>query len=324
MTARPALFAFALFAATVAAQQPDFIPEDFVDPAAHAEPLFISRLIAGAGRGIIDGHRSLGQDAAFLHIANSFYWRSFQFNYERTEISGEDESDPGRVQVCFCEEGPVYFPTPPARDATPAPPLPGSRDALRAAWYRTASRGEGRLPVTLRSRLSWSRQAIGTELISISSGEPVGRLRGSEQSFSIDADTHVRIVNYDAFGRLQFGRTVRSGTTGDRSQNELTYTARFPAVTLRRVLLQPTFTIGGVSDRGGPAINVVSPAFEAFWHDDATRANFHLVWRPHSTRSGRDGWETTHQIAFFVDRALLVKFFGSRKRSDSSSRIATD
>ena len=54
---------------------------------------------------------------------------------------------------------------------------------------------------------------------------------------------------------------------------------------------------------------VVNPAFEAFWHHWGTRANLHLVWSPQTTRSGAEGWETHHQIALFVDRALFVKIF---------------
>jgi hypothetical protein len=53
----------------------------------------------------------------------------------------------------------------------------------------------------------------------------------------------------------------------------------------------------------------VSPAFEAFWHEHTTDVNVHLVWNPQSTRSGAEGWTTTHQIALFVDRALYVKLF---------------
>ena len=53
-------------------------------------------------------------------------------------------------------------------------------------------------------------------------------------------------------------------------------------------------------------LNVVNPAFEAFWHDPVTRANLHLVWSPLSTRSGAGGWETHHQIALFADRGIVI------------------
>ena len=299
-------------ASAAAAQQPSFVPDDFVDPeqiGPHA--FFVSRLVAGVARDLIDEQRPLHQDTSFLHVANSFYWKRFQFDYERTEIAGERESDPGEVQVCFCDNRPVYYPAPPAANATPAAPLPGAKDTLQAAWYQTASRGEGRLPVTLRYRLSWSRQAIETRVVSFATGEQLARFRGNEQSIHLDADTHVRIAGRDVFGSLRFGRTTRSGTVDDRAQSELTYTARFPAAVLRRVLVRPTITVGGVSNRGGTAVNVVSPAFEAFWHDDTTRANLHLVWRPHTTRSGA-GWTTTNEIVFFADRALFVKLFRGR------------
>jgi hypothetical protein len=152
--------------------------------------------------------------------------------------------------------------------------------------------------------LSWSRQPIKTILRDFSGNET--RLSGSEQSFGVHADTHLRLRGRDAFGELHFGRTKRSGTIRDRSQNELAYTSRFPAIPVRRVLFRPTLTVGGVSGRGATGLNVVNPAVEAFWHDTTTRMNFHLVYSPQATRSGAEGWRTTHQIAFFIDRALLM------------------
>jgi hypothetical protein len=65
-----------------------------------------------------------------------------------------------------------------------------------------------------------------------------------------------------------------------------------------------------VSERGGTAINVVHPAFEGFWRHAGSGVAFHLVWTPQSTNSGAEGWQTTHQIALFADRALFVRVFG--------------
>ena len=44
------------------------------------------------------------------------------------------------------------------------------------------------------------------------------------------------------------------------------------------MLTRATLTAGGVSNRGGTALNVVNPALEAFWHSQATRMNLHLIW----------------------------------------------
>ena len=78
------------------------------------------------------------------------------------------------------------------------------------------------------------------------------------------------------------------------------------------ILLRATLTVGGLSNRCGTALNVVNPAFEAFWHNSKTRANFHFVWSPQSTNSGNGGWETHHQVAGFVDRTLYVHLFHAK------------
>jgi hypothetical protein len=296
-----------LFAASTAAaqQQPIFDVDDFIDPRERGgRPLFVSRLVLGVTRNYVDGHRPLHDDAAFLHVANSVYFSDFQIDYKRTEGT----SDKKELMVCECEEGPVYFPTPPLPDATPAAPPPGSKDTLQFAWYRTVE-GEGGPPLKLRYRLSWSRQPVDVGVTSIATGEKAASLSGSEQSFGLEADTRVRFRGRDVFGSLQIARTIQSGTIAHRTQHELTYTARLPGWRVGRVLLRPTLAVGGVSGRGGTALNVVHPQFEAFWHDTTTRANLHLIWAPQTIRSGRGGWDTTHEIAFVVDRALVVNLF---------------
>jgi hypothetical protein len=160
-----------------------------------------------------------------------------------------------------------------------------------------------------RYRLTISREPIDTVIRAFATGEVVSRLSGREQSIGLDADTYVPIGRYDIYGSLLYARTVRSGTTDNRSQSEFAYMSRFPGIAVHDVLLRATLTVGGVSNRGGTALNVINPAFEAFWHNSRTRANFHFVWSPQSTNSANGGWETHHQIAIFVDRALYVHLF---------------
>lgn len=303
-------YAVVLLVATAAAaqQRSIFDADDFVDPSAHAGVVFASRLIAGASRGLVDDYRPLHQDAGFLHLTNSVYWSRFEFDYKHTEVRGEDQNGPIRVQSCGCSE-PVYFPTPAPPDATPAAPLPGSKETVQFGWYYTVP-GSGAHPrITARLRLTASRRSFDTIVESGTTGQVVSRRSGHEQSFGLDTDTHFRIRGHDLFGSLAFAHTANSGTTADRKQSELTYMQRFSAVPVGRVLLRGMVTAGGVTNRGGTAINVVNPAFEAFWHHWGSRANIHLIWSPQMTRSGANGWETNHQIALFVDRALIVKVF---------------
>jgi hypothetical protein len=307
MHARAFLSGIVLFLAAAAAaqQRPIFDPDDFLDPRDHAGmAVFIPRLVMGVALNSINDYRPLKDDVGFIHIANSLYIKRYQFDYKHSEVRGKDES---ATYVCGCDP-PIYFPTPPPPNATPAAPTPGAKDTVQAAGYYSVPSGSIEPPVMLRVRVSWSRQNLDTKLRDFSTNEIISRSSGREQSLGVDADTYVRIAGRGIYGSLVFARTSRSGTIDDREQNELTYTSRFPGVAVKDVLLRAMLTVGGVSDRGGTAINIVTPYLEAFWHHAGTRANLHVVYSPQSTRSG-NGWETHHQIAIFVDRALFVKLF---------------
>ena len=295
------------FAASAAAQQrPIFDPDDFVDPRERDQRLFISRLVLGATRNFIDDFRPLGDDVVALHLTNSVYWSQFQLDYKHTEMRVENGGS--EVRVCGCEP-PVYFPTPPSEDSVPAASRPERRDMLQFGWYWPKGAGAGRPPIMLRSRISASYQPVDTVVRAATTEEVVSRLSGHEWSLGLDTDTHFRLRGRNVFGSLFLTRLQQEGTIDDRSQTSIAYLQRFPAVPVKEVLLRATLTIAAVSDRGAAGINVVSPAFEAFWHDHRTQANVHLVWNPMALRDG-DGWRTRHQIAVFIDRALYVKLFG--------------
>jgi hypothetical protein len=283
-----------LFAVSAAAQPaPIFDVDDFVDPSQHDVPVFAFRLIAGAVSDYVDDYRPLHQNVRFVNLANSFYWSDFQADYKHSEARAQHGPPP--LFVCACEPL-IYFPTPPAADETPAPPSPGGKDTLQFGWY-------GGEKVKLRYRLTVSNQAINTVAKYPNTDTVAQHLHGHERSYGLDGDTpRVAILG---FGTLHFARTVSSGTADDRAQSELTYTSRFPGLAFRRVLFRGLLTVGGVSGRGAHGVNVVNPAVEAFWHDQTTRANFHLAWSHSSTRSGI-GWESQNQIALFVDRGIVI------------------
>jgi len=140
-------------------------------------------------------------------------------------------------------------------------------------------------------------------------GQVLSHLSGDEQAFGLEAETRLRIRGHNLFGALQYAYTVRSGTIDDRIQQELVYTARLAGTSYRGILLRPTLAVGAVTGRGATGVNVINPAAEAFWHHPGTRANLHLVWSPAATRSGTAGWETHHQIAVYIDRAVYLKVF---------------
>jgi hypothetical protein len=305
------LFVALTATAAMAQQRPIFDPDDFVNPNDHQGTLFVSSLVLGGAGNLIEDFRPLHQNAGFVQITNSFYWSSFQFDYKHSEVRGR-ENGPAVVQKCDCIP-PLYFPTPPLPDATPSAPLPAGKDTLQAAWYLPSPIGLEGLPMMLRYRLTLSRQPVDTVIESFATGEIVSRLSGRERSFGLDADTYFRIGGHDIWGSLLVGRTTRTGTTDNRAQNELAYMSRFPGRSVGPFLLRATLTVGGVTGRGASGLNIVNPAFEAFWHNRKTDANVHLVWSPLAARSGTEGWQTHHQIALFVDRALYVKLFRPRK-----------
>lgn len=307
------IFVLAALLCTAAQAQvrPIFDPDDFLDAREHQFPVFISRLVAGGARGFIDDFRPLHQDVGFVHVANAFYWSRFELDYKRSEVRAENANSPRRLQGCLCVP-PVFFPTPPSRDEIPAPPLPAAKDSLQFGWYRTQRGDPADPPVMLRTRLSIARQKVEEAATFLDTGHPAIRFHGREQSIGLDAETFFRIGGHNVFGSVMIARTTRSGTSDNRSQTEIAYVSRPPGRAIGKVLVRATVTIGGVTGRGANGVNVINPAFEAFWHQPVTDANVHLIWSPVAMRSGGQGWTTHHQIVLFVDRALYVKLFKPR------------
>jgi len=292
--------------AVIAQQRPIFDPDDFVDPRQRQGSLFISRVIFGAAANFVDDYRPAHQGAGLIEVANSYYGKQTQFDYKHSEVRGEH--GPADVFRCGCNP-PIYFPTPAPPDATPAAPQPGPKDTFTFGWYHSVDAGPAEPRIMLRYRLTLSRQHIGTDVKSIGTQQDVEHRSGHEQSIGLDADTHFRIGTHDVWGSLVYATTSRSGTIDDRRQHELSYTSRFPGRAVGPLLVRATLTIGAISDRGGRTLNLINPAFEAFWHNNATQANVHLIYSPQTLDSGAEGWRTHHQIALFVDRALYVKLF---------------
>ncbi|HXA19195.1 MAG TPA: hypothetical protein VN380_19555 [Thermoanaerobaculia bacterium] len=304
----PVLFILFIARSAAAQQRPIFDPDDFVDARQHGGAVFISSLVLGGVSGFVNDYRPLHQNAAVVSLANSLYWGHIQLDYKISDMSGKNNP----ANVCGCAGNPIYFPTPPSADSIPAASPPGLKHTTQVAGYYAVGGGPAEPPVMLRFRLSASWQAINTDVTSIATGE-TSRLSGRERSIGLDADTYFRIRGHDVWGSLIYARTVRTGTTDDRSQNELAYMSRFPGRALGPILVRATLTVGGVTGRGASGLNIVNPAFEAFWHSRRANVNLHLVWSPLAARSGADGWQNFHQIAFFVDRALYVKLFRPRK-----------
>jgi hypothetical protein len=297
MLSRILLYAAALLVAIPAtAQRPVYEPDDFVDPAMLTEPLFMSDLVLAGVSNPSDHYRPFYGHAGFVLLTNSLYAGNFQFNYKHREFLGNDDV---HLRRCDCPD-PVYFPTPPPAGATPKSPPPGRSDTLQLAFYRIS--GDD----TLRYRLSFTRQKIDTIVTSASTENVLEHHSGHDQSFTLDADTHVRVAGRTVWGSLYVARTSSSGTLDDHAQNELGYVSRFPGLTAAAFLLRGKLTLAGITGRGATGLNVINPYFEAIWRNEKTKINFHVVWSVERMKSGVEGWRTNHQIALFVDRVIYV------------------
>lgn len=296
-----------LLATTATAQGPIFDPDDFLDPHQHEGLVFTSRLVLGGAAGFIDQYRPTHQSAPFLHVTGSVYGPRFQFDYKHSDVRGDREP----VAVCPCQP-PVYFPTPPPRGDTPAAPPPGPRETVQLGFYAPAPGVPADEQVMVRYRFSWTRQPIATTVRYLNTDQVATRLSGDEQTFGLDADTYFHIGSHLMQGSVFLTRTLRASTTDPRNQTAFIWTNRFPPIVGRGVFLRAALAVGGISGRGATGLNLVSPTFEAFWHNEYTRANVHLVWNPQMTRSGLEGWRTHHQIAMFVDRSLFLKLMGRK------------
>ncbi|PYQ28300.1 MAG: hypothetical protein DMF56_15930 [Acidobacteria bacterium] len=292
------LIVIAFLASSALAQRPVFEPDDFVDPAIHEGPLFLARLVAGGVWNPEDRFRPIHGDAGFVILTNSLHVDRFQFDYKHREAAGDD---PRPLTRCDCPD-PVYFPTPPPGDAMPAGPQPGRSDTLQLAFYRTSN------AITLRYRLAFTRQQLDTTVTSARTGEVIEQRSGHDQSLTVDADTHFRILGRDVWGTFYIARVSRSGVPDKRAQNEVAYVWRPPGWSAKEVLFRTRLTVGGISDRGTASINLVNPYFEALWRHRDTRINFHLAWSPQATRDG-EGWHTNNEIAVFADYTLFVHMF---------------
>lgn len=303
-----------LTAATALAQQPLFDPDDFLDPReTGGRPAFVSRVIIGGASNMSgDGFRPLGKQTGYVHLSNSFYWRSIQFDYKRSETRAEDG-----------EAAQWEFPDDDSNDRRfeqVRPATPKSKDTLNASWYWPVPAGGG-IPAMLRSRLTYTTQSIDNEIASVTNASPpmntTVRVSSTERTYAFDTDTWFRIAGHDVFGSLAISGTKTTGLPSyleaERDVRTIAYTNRFPAFSYdpARIVIRPTFTVGGISNRGGSAVNLVNPSIEIFRPFIRTGANLHVIYSPQWAVDENDRWQTTHQVAVYVDRALFVKVFGA-------------
>jgi hypothetical protein len=311
---------FLLFTAAAHAQLPIFSPDDFIDPrATQGRVVFISRLVAGGARGYTDQYRDLGQDVAYVHVANSLYWSGFQAGYEHSEIRGSNDWSQRRperqvppVVIQQCDPTPISppicanatFPTGTASKPVDVAP----RDAVQLSWYHSAG---DRL--MLRYQASYSRQYALPEL------PPQGTVTPAEDhddTRGAQLDAAVRIGSRTFSGTASVTELTRASAIARTKTRAVTLTAFLPLVRVGPAILTPRVQFGRISgEEGTPSIDLITPSLDLALNIPRTRTNVHVVYSPLMERidSGRQSQRTTHhQLAVYVDRALIVAVFGRK------------
>lgn len=309
MRARLIVFVALLLAAGAKAQRPIFHPDDFVDPATHDGTIFMTRVAVAGAWNLMDHYRPLDDDdAGFVVLTNSVYFGRFQFDFKHNERLGGDDAAP--VRRCDCPE-PVFFPTPPPRNATPVAPPSDRFETLQLGFYQSLPYSPNRPPATLRFQLRWERRETDADIRPIQQPSLVERRSGHEQSFALESDLPPL---FRVWGTLYIARTSRSGTTDDRTQNEVVAIIRPPGESVGDVLFRGNLAVGAITGRGATGLNLINPSFEAFWRHRRSKVNVHLVWSPQWIMSGIESWQVHHQFAVVVDRVLFLKAFGGVPR----------
>ena len=289
------LLASLVVASAANAQQLDvFDPDDFVDPALlDGRVLFVSRLVTGVSRGYMDQYRSVGDDAGFVHLATSVYWRGFQLDVKRSEVRSEN---------------------PPRED----PRGPGFSDRQDASFGSGGSSGGIGTGAKLVSQLSWYvgagdrallrfRALHATQYARPETAANLPGLDDRDETRMGQLDAGIRIGRRTQFVTFSYAELTRHGTLAKTKQRTTTIGALLPLVRVGPAVLSPRLTLGAVADTAR-AIDIVNPSFDLALHFHRSDVNLHLVYSPVYC----DG-AIVNQFVLYADRALLVRSFGRRR-----------
>lgn len=311
-TIRSLTYVLVLLVATAAAAQPldIFVPDDFVDPEqTRGRMIFASRLIVGYARGANDQYRPLGQDIGFVHVANSLYWSGFQLDYEHSEVRGENDWGSRRPSprdndfrdVVPCE--PVNVSPPICLAPTnhigesDASPVPAPKDLVQLGW----SHGIGSRAI-FRYQVAYGRQYAIPRF-----GEG-GRGEDHDDTRAVNIEAGIRAGRRMLHGAVSYTELTHRSAVPETKQQTVTVTAFLPLLRIGPAILTPRLQVGDVLDTG-PAVDIINPSLDLALYVPRARANVHLVYSPviHDTGEER---ATQHQVAMYIDRALLVTIFG--------------
>jgi hypothetical protein len=317
---RRALFIALLLAASMAqAQELDiFDINDFVDPrdlgatitprgwlACPCQRLLVSRLMAGGVADYVDVLRPTNADLLFAHLATSYYTGRWQLNFKATRF---DSSGVGGE-------------------------VPAWKYGVQAGRYFTM--GGGNNPATLRAQVNASKTEYRRQL---GPTKAFGSVYDTEIGFEVD--TSVSILGRPFVTSLVFLQDRPAGELRDGSppfeRRRLTLLHRLPRLTLAGMKIDasiaggmyqfkfpapastPNVTPDAYLNKPSPtrwAKATVLPALELTTPSiPKLDLRFHVRYEPivqqmPRNAAGGQGWQTTQQIALFIDRAVFAKSF---------------
>jgi len=323
---RRALFIALLLTASMAqAQELDiFDINDFVDPrdlgatitpqgwlACPCQRLLVSRLMAGGVADYVDVLRPTSSDVLFAHLATSYYTGRWQLNFKTTRFDSTRSG--GEV--------------------------PTWKYGLQAGRYFTM--GGGSDPATLRAQVNASKTEY-RRLIGRSTS--YSSVYDTELGFEVDSS--VRILGRPFVTSVVFLQDTPPGHghggAAPLKRRRLTLLHRLPRVMLAGVKIDASIAGGMYQFKYPPnnssslkitpdmpqpqpkpqadpptrwAKGTVLPAVELTSPDiPKLDIRFHLRYEPifqqlPRTAVGGGGWQTTQQIALFIDRAVFAKSF---------------
>jgi hypothetical protein len=317
---RLALILMLILCGTAHAQELDiFDINDFVDPRElGAQPgsygllhcpcdsFVVSRFISGGVADFVDALRPAHVDVSFAHLATSFYYGPWQVNWKKTQLNRADLTP---------HEYPFFFEL---RGIAP-----DNKNTLQVGRYFTF--GSKQAPSIVRLEFTWTQ--VEYRSLGPRERQPDGSLKQVMQSSfwterGFEADIPYQIGGRGLVTSLVF--VERLTEYGDAVRiRRATLLQRAPRLVLGRWSVDFAIAAGQLSSNGGfgpssrfftlhPSAHVISPTIPY------AQMRVHIKYAPMVERvpvgPGDARWDTTSQIAVFVDRALIAKRFSSKRR----------
>jgi len=306
------LVALLVLAKQAGAQELDiFDVNDFIDPRALGAILdgkgalvcpcrrfVVSRLLVGRIEHYADNSNPTRANVIFERIATSYYTGLWQLNLKASRIRAPKE----------IQDGPFFLGT----------LVPRAKYGLQLGRYWAVGGSGDREPTVLRAEITWTvNQYHGFAIRR--PRHPVSRYQsyygeelGAELDTSIPLFGHRLNGSFVFTGRFDGGQSFDSVTHYQRIDDAFryqraSYVYRLPRLGIGGFNFDATTGIGIAARRGTrqsatliPSLEMTSPQIPRLG------IRVHIRYQPSFDQIPHVGIVTTHQVAFFIDRALLT------------------